>query len=446
MKNISDFKGINFFYRGPGVQMLQHTLEDFFSAKVRLYFNAIDVYKSDFNIDILKNPNRNVYIDGDHNRVLLISFVKREDLPHRYYLGLSIESPYVPFINPSIFNKTAKIISILLREESKTLFSNSVNVFDGSLINSIIYSYIKTCDRSRFLFVLNRFRDLRATTFEGRYFSTGLIISKDLAGYRKADNRNGFFEKLSKEFKCKVYDKLDYRFWYLVDGKQSFYFTNQYFNIENVFISYGEDGYVNNMLLNKTLHGKDVLLRVNEGRELSVINSEGLEFIHQENKWRLRDYNAIKLFIQKYFKIDEVLFDSLIKYVVYCSKCSISSILWIPKDEKKVKEYVMGNSLHKFVSERPSQINIKSESSQAVIMRMLASDGATVISKTGKVLYFGCITDLSKSTPIINEQNNVKGSGESAASILAQNGLAIKVSQDGPIKIFLQGFDEYISF
>ena len=107
MKNIRDFKGINSFYRGPGAKMLQHTLEDFFSAKVRLYFNAIDVYKSDFNIDILNNPNRNVYIDGGHNRVLLISFVKREDLPHRYYLGLSIESPYVPFINPSIFNKTA---------------------------------------------------------------------------------------------------------------------------------------------------------------------------------------------------------------------------------------------------------------------------------------------------------------------------------------------------
>lgn len=446
MKNLGDFEGIRSFYNRAGAQMLQQTLEDFFSSKVRLQFNPLSVYKDDFNIDVVNNPNRTVYIDQAQNRVILISYIDREDLHHRYYLGISVESPYVPYIKPSIFNRTARIIGALLCEESKVLFRNSLNVFNDSLINLIMSSIFKIGGKSRFLFILNRFRDLRATTFEGNYISTGLIITKNLVEFKNSDNRNGFCAKLSKDLTCKVYDRLDYRFWYLVDGKQSFYITDELFKIQNVFISYGEDGYVNKMLLNKTLQGKDVLLRVNEGRELSVINSEGLEFIHQENKWRLRDYNALKRFIQKYFKIDDLLFDSLIKYVLFCSKSGMSSIIWLPKNEKKVVDYVMSNSLHKFVSEKPSQISIRSESSQSTIIRMLTSDGATVISKTGKVLYFGCIADLSKYSPIIKEKNKVKGSGESAASILAQNGLAIKVSQDGPIKIFMQGFDGYISF
>lgn len=446
MKSLVEFKGIKNFYSGAHL-VLQHSLEDLFSAKVRLQFNVISAYKTYFDIDIINSPNRNVYIDEGNNRVFLISYVEREDLPHRYYLGLSIESPYVPYINPSIFNITAKTIGVLLCKESKSLFRNCLNVFDGSFVNLIISQFIKIGSQSKFLFVLNRFRDLRATTFEGDYFSTGLIITRNITDYKTKDNRNGFFAKLSNELTRKVYDHLDYRFWYLVDGKQSFYVAdNKSFNIENVFISNGEDDYVNNLLLNKTLYGHDVLLRVSDGRELSVINSKGLEFIHQENKWRLRDYNAIKRFIQKYFKIDESLFDSLIKHVVYCSKSGVSSIIWLPEKEKRVADYVMGNTLHKFISEKPSQLNIKNDSSQSVIMRMLASDGATVISKTGKILYFGCIADLSKHPLSIKEKRIVKGSGESAASILAQNGLAIKISQDGPIKIFLQGFDKYISF
>lgn len=446
MKNLVDFKGIKNIYSGPFV-VLKHTLEDFFAARVRFQFNVLSAYKTDYNIDIINNPDRNVYIDESNNRVFLISYVKTEDIPHRYYLGVSIESPYVPYINPNIFNITARTIGLLLSDESKYLFRNCLNVFDGSFINLIISRFIKIGSQSKFLFVLNRFRDLRATTFEGHYFSTGLIITRNITEYRTANNRNGFYAKLSNELTRRVDGRLDYRFWYLVDGKQSFYVTdNKLFKIENVFITNGEENFVNNMLLDKTLHGNDVLLRVNDGRELSVINSKGLEFIHQENKWRLRDYNAIKRFIQKHFMIDDSLFDSLIKYIVYCSKTGMSSIIWIPDNEKKVMDYVMSNSLHKFVSEKPSQINIKSDSSQPVIIRMLASDGATVVSKTGKILYFGCIADLSKYTQNINEKSNVKGSGESAASILAQNGLAIKVSQDGPIKIFIQGSKGYISF
>jgi hypothetical protein len=65
------------------------------------------------------------------------------------------------------------------------------------------------------------------------------------------------------------------------------------------------------------------------------------------------------------------------------------------------------------------------------IIRYLSSDGATVIDKNGLLQYFGCIIDLNKI-----EVKGIKGTGESAASALSANGISLKISQDGTIKLF----------
>lgn len=40
----------------------------------------------------------------------------------------------------------------------------------------------------------------------------------------------------------------------------------------------------------------------------------------------------------------------------------------------------------------------------------------------------------------------VKGIGETAASLLAKNGIAVKISQDGTIKVFLNGRNNPLKF
>ena len=72
---------------------------------------------------------------------------------------------------------------------------------------------------------------------------------------------------------------------------------------------------------------------------------------------------------------------------------------------------------------------------------MLSSDGATVIRDTGEIEAFGCMVDMSGAEP-----TGIKGTGETAAGILAKNGFAIKISQDGTIKVFLNGRDKAIKF
>lgn len=61
----------------------------------------------------------------------------------------------------------------------------------------------------------------------------------------------------------------------------------------------------------------------------------------------------------------------------------------------------------------------------------LSSDGVTVIDKSGKIIYHGGIVDLNAGIT-----KGLAGTGETAARILSDNGIAIKISQDGNIKIF----------
>ena len=80
-----------------------------------------------------------------------------------------------------------------------------------------------------------------------------------------------------------------------------------------------------------------------------------------------------------------------------------------------------------------SQLSILNESHQVLVDKILASDGAIVIEKDGKILYESVFADMSKANV---SKVKLAGSGETAARFLAQNGVAIKISQDGTIKVF----------
>ncbi|MBD5291521.1 MAG: hypothetical protein HDS24_05570 [Bacteroides sp.] len=60
LENFNQAKGYFDFIQGANI-ILKNTLEEFFSASVRLQMTPIDGIKF-YKIDITANPNRNVYI------------------------------------------------------------------------------------------------------------------------------------------------------------------------------------------------------------------------------------------------------------------------------------------------------------------------------------------------------------------------------------------------
>jgi hypothetical protein len=117
-------------------------------------------------------------------------------------------------------------------------------------------------------------------------------------------------------------------------------------------------------------------------------------------------------------------------YVIYCSKNSISSIIWLPEKINKIDLLVKKQTKNQFIN---VPISIKDKSFTNHIIRYLSSDGATIIDKLGLLQYFGCVIDLNKI-----EVKGIKGTCESAAGALVSNGISLKISQDGTIKVFIK--------
>ena len=440
--NFEEIKGIERFMLGSHKALIR-TLEELYGATVRLVFNPIETFKSRWGIDICENPKRESYrIDGYEDMALLVVYVEYADTMH--YLGIQLNSSLVPYYDTPVFHSTCINIGRRLTEASEKDFRSCLSLFNETLAKEIVIGYLGrgSYDISKVAYLVDMFLGLRSTTFEGKYFSTGLILTKSLFAFSKAekfDKKGKFIRLATGKLNVDLTDRQNTRFWYLADGFNTFYLTDLKKTINSIFLYEGADtDYVSEMLLNKTLQGADALFRVSNGRELSVIDSDGIEFIHQERTWKYRDYEALKKCILARMPHVAGFYDTLIKYVLDCSKSDTSSIIWFPRDIDRIDNIVLPESKNEF-SDR--LLNFNDENIRPIVKRLLSSDGATVIDANGKIRYFGCIDDISKATA-----GGIKGTGETAASLLAQNGMAIKISQDGPIKIFMEGMEGYIPF
>ena len=442
IKNFEEIPGVINFKRGPH-KILIHTLEDFYGSKVRLLFKPIEICRDNWGINIELEPKREYYkIVKQTNSVLLVVYVEKCGV--LYYLGIQLDSPIIQYMDSAVFHSACVNIGRRLTEAANGLFRTCHSFFNESLAKEFVVGDIGRgkYDLSKVSYLIDMFLGHRSTTFEGKNFSTGLIVTKSLFAFCKSEmfNKNGKFLRLVRnKMDVDIADRSKTRFWYLADGFKTFYLTDFKKTINSMFLYKGNGGdYVSEMLLKKTLQGADALFRVNNGRELSIINSDGYEYLHQENTWKFRNYDALKKCVLG--RLPHVLnyYDDLIKYVLYCSKSDTSSIIWIPRDIITIDNYVIIETKNELTR---SALDIKDPDNMPIIKRLLSSDGATVIDANGKIRYFGCIADLSKANV-----GGIKGTGETAASLLAQNGIAIKISQDGPIKIFIEGEDGYISF
>ena len=436
-KNFKTIKGYIEFNQGCD-KVLKDTLTEFFSASSVSIIDSPLSRLKEYGFDVTDNPKRNVYLIKKRSKVFLLSSVEEEN--QTYYLGVEIAAKNITDISRKrLFNITANAISNALKEASKSRFRKSLILLNENLIKRIIAQYISIgwYNPYKVYFLIEKLISIRDTTFEGKYFSTGLIVSKSTYLYENLPADKGTLHNLYSTYN--LFAPVERRFWYLVDGYSSFYYSTLKSNVRSLLILNEEsDNYLDKILLSNYLRGKDFLMRVHNGREMSFISSDGIEFLYQENTWRLRDYKWIKEQISSVIKISDKVYYALIFHVLNCSKNDISSIIWIPQDSnpKSIEKLIRNKS-----SLTRKKINIKEAMNESLVSRLLSSDGATVINIDGEVLYYGCIVDNNAI-----ENGGVTGTGESAAKILAKNGIAFKISQDGMIKLFLNDRNHVIKF
>lgn len=303
-------------------------------------------------------------------------------------------------------------------------------IFGENLARIIVSNCISTrkYDGIKFAHLIEKMEQLSSSTFEGDFFPTGVIVSSDLTKYR-----NNFFEFRTQ----RDIDTLDKREWFLSNGKETFFMLDPNMKSGGIYrksISHSQDyikGYFEDYYLTNDLKTPDFIVRTVGPNEIAVSDSDGKEFVKIENVWRYRHQKNITSFMVEQLGIKYDVSYALLLYILKCSRKHISSIIWIPYDcsEEAISRLTTNNRVKIWNNE----LNIMNEDHQVLIEKILASDGAIVINKDGKIIFESVFADMSNGESSVAK---LAGSGETAAKLLARNGIAVKISQDGTIKVF----------
>lgn len=303
-------------------------------------------------------------------------------------------------------------------------------IFGENLARIIVSNCISTrkYDGIKFAHLIEKMEQLAASTFEGDFFPTGVIVCADSSKYKE----NYFEFRIKRDI-----NNLDKREWFLANGQESFFLLDSNTNSRGIFrksmpsSSDFINRYFDEYYLRKDLISPEFIVRTVGPNEISVSDSDGKEFVKVENVWKYRHYKNITQFLVDQLKIEYIVSYAILYYTLKCSRNHVSSIIWIPNNcsEEAISNLTTSNRVRIW----NSQLDILNESHQVLVDKILASDGAIVIEKDGQVLYESVFADMSKASV---SKVELAGAGETAARFLANNGVAIKISQDGTIKVF----------
>jgi hypothetical protein len=404
----------------------------FFGCSVRFDSRPIAGVKLRHGIDILQNVNRGVYVVDNGNTVVLLGrTLQGEDVKTAFSLILS--GTYFSGLEKLLNNFEAALALTLSSAPIRKLTLKPQQFGDDLVELAIAKHFGKGSFDHRYIqYLIKLFGQLSSTQFEGRGFTTGLVLTRSMHAFSKKsdEQRQGDLYPLEQTQTLSPINQLDKRFWYLADGQTSFFVANKELKVSNLFVvdSYRQSlgSFVDDYTLSKTVKGGDVLFRVTSRSEYSIVGSEGVEFNYKENGWRVRDLNKIAEVVRVSLGVDESFVQSLLYYILYLSRRRLSSIIWIPFDSESASSLLLSEN---GFTKKP--LSIVDEKHTQTLLRILSSDGATVFTKQGDLVSYGSFIDISKK-PV----KGVKGTGETVAALLSENGLAIKISQDGKIKMF----------
>lgn len=420
------------------LELLEETVKNFFSCKVELITSPKKEFRIKHNIDIHANISRGFYPVDENSVLILGRMFKDKQLISA--LGIRLSNIDVKRYT-KLLNVFENLLSHHLTEELPKFFENTSLIVGDELLKQVITEYVSKgyYDSRQIRHLIEYFFKLRTTSFEGEYFSTGCIFTKSddmLEG-----TRFGTTNSLTNPFYISTTNIINKRLWYLVDGKTSYLLGNKNLCFNNIFTlneDYLDANFIDTHTLALTLKGGDFLIKIENEKLLSICVADGSEFIFFENQWRYRNYSALRTILSNKIKAEGKVLDSILFYVLNCSKKQYSTILWFPEDLDKIDPYINLETKNKFLKK---DVNLTDKQAINHIFRCLSSDGASIIDNKGNLLYLGVIVDIQKA-----KVGGLTGTGESAASILGENGISIKVSADGLIKVFMKDKKEPIYF
>jgi hypothetical protein len=426
-KDLATYRG----FRGDAVVALKSAVHRFFNCEVEFIPRARPFLRECFGVELLDNPGRGFYPVNDSEVVIVGRVLVRRDLASAFCLHL--KGGHFATLH-QLLTAFEGSLTYSLSRSYRLKFQDAPMRFGDQLIELFVAKFFSRgrYDYKRFLYLVLLFQKLCATQFEGRFFNTGLILTRSHHAFAEQgdDSRSGTEYPLTEPLQMQVGDVPNKRFWYLADGVTSFFICSRSLLITSLFIlsdaTSNPQTFMGNHALGTTLRGSDALFRVMGPAEFSITHPKKIEFVFKDNFWRLRNLPEFKKRIQDY-GLNAPAAEALLFWVSALSRRRQSALIWLyDGDIANSALLITKNYLTR------ASLSLGEPTHAPTVARILTSDGATIIGSDLTIRAYGCIVDSSQV-----KSSGARGSGESVASTLGAYGLAIKVSQDGNAKIFL---------
>ncbi len=179
-------------------------------------------------------------------------------------------------------------------------------------------------------------------------------------------------------------------------------------------------------------------ITVNEVSEIEVLISPAKLLVRRKGVWAIFDPDIFRSFLE--LSVDKETIDDLLWTIYAVSKLRHGTVILIhsdtPRHLAKLKKGSVGGDdpIGRLLISQVRGQTIAELKHSGILLRILSSDGMTVLDSKGKLLEAGFIIDTS------HARKMVTGGGRTTAAIAASFfGKVIKVSQDGPIELYQDG-------
>lgn len=374
----------------------------------------------------------------------------------KYYFSLARESVSFTRYEIDIFYQIPKALSILYKGFADSIYQGHIrSAIISSLLDISISRFFRE-DRYDILWqVQNLFNALKKLSFEryeGDPATTGVFVTKkDLEEFHEyAFSKNFEIIKLKNEYEVdgSLFEgPLSYRY---INGINSFYLaridrerpkikiinilqkTNNALSAVDRLCNYG----LFEMIAESNNENFAIIL--NSKSEIEVLFGERRVLLWRKGKWSIFDPDIFREFLENDLSDEDK--DAIIWTIYALSKIRHGTLLLIGSFNNKNIDHLKKGSVagqHSLSQELIGKIrkkSIKELKENGDLLKILSSDGLTIVDTDGNILDTGVITDTSKIT-----RTDFMGGGRTTAAIAASNfGKVIKVSEDGPIELYVK--------
>lgn len=280
--------------------------------------------------------------------------------------------------------------------------------------------------------------------YETSNCTSGFICVKKVKEFLKQIEGNDRYKyipfdkaiRISKDFFEKP---ASYRY---VDGRNSFYLCSRNEHIEGIIcFNYPQEysiidrcsgAYIQELL---SVNYCKWISYVGYSQDVVLYARNYAQIKWEQNRWHLREKEQLEKILVEHMNCELDFAKSIVKVILTLSELHMGSLISftcekIPNVKGKIDNTVLGKSLYNTIL----NMDYKELIATNRILGLLSSDGLTVFSNVGKVLDCGSIIDLSGGAC------KITGGGRTqAAAVASHYGVAIKVSEDGPISVYEKG-------